>query len=97
MVYNMGKVRPTYIKRTARQLIELYPDEFDVDFEKNKKIVEELTNIKSKRIRNRVAGYITRLMRRKKELEKRALLEAQKAEEESKEAEKEQESSRELS
>ncbi len=77
----MGKVRPVYIKRTARQLIELYPDKFTDVFEENTRLVSELTNITSKRIRNRVAGYITRLIRRRKELERRALLEAQKEEE----------------
>jgi len=81
-VSRMGKVRPVYIKRTARQLVELYPDRFSDVFEENTKAVAELTNITSKRIRNRIAGYVTRLVRRKKELERRALLEAQRAEEE---------------
>jgi len=32
---------------------------FTGDFEENKKIVEARTNVKSKTIRNRIAGYIT--------------------------------------
>ncbi|MCD6457577.1 MAG: 30S ribosomal protein S17e [Thermoproteales archaeon] len=59
----MGKVRPTYIKRTARKLFMLYRDQFTSDFEHNKHKVAELTNVKSKTLRNRVAGYITRLVR----------------------------------
>ena len=59
----LGKVRPTYIKRAARKLLELYRDEFTTDFEHNKRMVEELTNIKSKTLRNRVAGYVTRLIK----------------------------------
>ena len=59
----LGKVRPTYIKRAARKLLELYRDKFTTDFEHNKRMVEELTNIRSKTLRNRVAGYITRLIK----------------------------------
>jgi len=59
----MGKVRPGFIKRLARKLLETYPDKFTADFETNKKLVAELTNIQSKRVRNRVAGYITRLVK----------------------------------
>lgn len=59
----LGKVRPTFIKRTARELLEKYRERFKSDFEHNKKVVQELTNIRSKRIRNRVAGYITRLIK----------------------------------
>lgn len=68
----MGKVRPLYIKRTARQLLETYSDRFTENFDENKKAVAELTNIKSKRVRNRVAGYITRLVKRKRKLEEMA-------------------------
>lgn len=59
----MGKVRPAYIKRTARKLLEIYPDKFTDDFETNKRLVQELTDITSKTVRNRVAGYITRLVK----------------------------------
>jgi len=66
----MGKVRPSYIKSTARKLIEAYPDKFTTDFETNKNLVKELTNIESKKVKNRIAGYITRLMKQKKQKEK---------------------------
>ncbi len=64
----MGKVRPKYIKNTARKLVEMYPDRFTTDFEENKKAVMELTDITSKRIRNQVAGYITRLMKQRERI-----------------------------
>ncbi|MCD6559827.1 30S ribosomal protein S17e [Palaeococcus sp. (in: euryarchaeotes)] len=63
----MGNIRQGFIKRTARELFDRYPNEFTKDFEHNKKKVEELTNITSKTIRNRVAGYITKLVRMKEE------------------------------
>ncbi|MHC1636459.1 MAG: 30S ribosomal protein S17e [Candidatus Methanospirareceae archaeon] len=64
----MGTIKPTYIKSLARQLlneIEVFTDDFDT----NKKLVEEYTNINSKEVRNRVAGYITRMIRRRRKRE----------------------------
>jgi len=63
----MGNIRQSFIKRVARELFDRYPDQFTRDFEHNKKKVEELTNVTSKTIRNRIAGYITRLVRMKEE------------------------------
>ncbi|MFA4639779.1 30S ribosomal protein S17e [Pyrococcus kukulkanii] len=63
----MGKIRQGFIKRVARELVDRYPNEFTTDFEYNKKKVQELTNVTSKKIRNRIAGYVTKLMRMKKE------------------------------
>ena len=40
--------------------MERYPDAFGADFEHNKDVVTELTNIESKGVRNRIAGYIAR-------------------------------------
>ncbi len=60
----MGTVKPAYIKVIARELLKKYPEVFTGDFDENKKLVSELTNIQSKRVRNRVAGYITRKVNR---------------------------------
>jgi len=44
---------------------------FGVDFNENKKILDSLSTITSKALRNRVAGYITRLLKNESiELEK---------------------------
>ncbi|UCC57888.1 MAG: 30S ribosomal protein S17e [Candidatus Bathyarchaeum sp.] len=60
-----GKVRIELEKRLARELVERFPDKFTTEFENNKKLVESLTNISSKKLRNRVAGYITQLQNQK--------------------------------
>lgn len=60
----MGNIKPTYIKRVALELIRRFRDDFSTDFEANKKKVNELTDIDSKTMRNRVAGYITRRIKR---------------------------------
>jgi len=45
----------------ARELVERFPDKFTTNFENNKKLVDALTNISSTKLRNRIAGYTTRL------------------------------------
>jgi small subunit ribosomal protein S17e len=56
----LGNIRQTYIKRVAIDLLKLYPDSFTDDFEHNKKKVSELTDVQYNRMRNRIAGYVTR-------------------------------------
>ena len=53
-------IKPAYVKKTGKTLLERYPDAFGHDFEHNKDVVTKLTNIESKGVRNRIAGYITR-------------------------------------
>ena len=60
----MGTVKPAYIKNVAMELLKKYSELFTNSFDENKRLVQELTNIKSKRVRNRVAGYITRKINR---------------------------------
>jgi small subunit ribosomal protein S17e len=55
----IGSIRPTYIKSVSAELLRGHREIFSSDYEKNKLLVSEYTNIESKNIRNRVAGYIT--------------------------------------
>jgi small subunit ribosomal protein S17e len=41
-------------------LLERHPASFTEDFEETKHRVEQLTDVEAKRVRNRIAGYITR-------------------------------------
>ncbi|MHA1989202.1 MAG: 30S ribosomal protein S17e [Promethearchaeota archaeon] len=59
----MGKVRPSNIKILSRKLVTEYGAKFTLDFETNKRILDQIADMKSKTFRNRVAGYITRLMK----------------------------------
>jgi len=52
-------IKPDYVKRTGAILMERYPEAFNADFETNKESVTKLTNIESKGVRNRIAGYVT--------------------------------------
>lgn len=57
----MGRVRTEMVKKIARELLQISPERFSTDYEENKKAVNELVASKTKRVRNRIAGYVTRL------------------------------------
>lgn len=59
----MGRVRTSLVKRTARRLMELFPSEISASFEDNKKLVSKYVYLRSKKLRNQIAGYITHLVR----------------------------------
>lgn len=61
----MGRVRQLYIKRAARELIERYPDKLSTDFRENRKFLDEILGHVGKTIRNRVAGYISTLLKQR--------------------------------
>jgi len=59
----LGNIRQINIKNIANALIDVYSKEFiPGDFNHNKKKVGELTDVKSKLLQNRIAGYVTRLL-----------------------------------
>jgi len=66
---SLGNVKPAFIKKIALELIQKFPEEFTDDFEKNKVLVEKLTTIQTKNVRNRIAGYIARIMEDRKKIE----------------------------
>lgn len=59
----MGNIRQTTIKNIANDLLKAYPTEFKKNaFQQNKLKVAELTDVKSIVLRNRIAGYINRIL-----------------------------------
>jgi len=58
----LGKVRPEKVKKIARELVKRYHDQFSTDFEANKKLLASVASIYSSKLRNQIAGYITRLV-----------------------------------
>ena len=62
----MGRIKSTLIKRTSRQLIKNSDESFGKTFEENKKSLGNI--LPSKRMRNGIAGYITRLKRNQKKI-----------------------------
>jgi len=60
----MGRVRTKTVKKAARVIIEKYYTKLTLDFDTNKRIIEEIAVIPSKPLRNKIAGFITHLMKR---------------------------------
>jgi len=56
----LGNVRTEQIKRVAKELIKRFPDKFSVNFDENKHMVAQLTQGTTVKVRNQIAGYITR-------------------------------------
>lgn len=51
------------VKRISLELIDRYERSFTIEFEQNKQFLKEIELDVSKKLRNRIAGYVTRLMR----------------------------------
>ena len=60
----MGRVRTKTVKRASRAIIEKYYAKLTQDFYINKRIITEVAEIQTKRLRNKVAGFTTHLMKR---------------------------------
>lgn len=60
----MGRIKTRFVKATGEKIYQKGKDEFTTDFNKNKEIVDKYAQIPSKRLRNIVLGYITRLAKR---------------------------------
>lgn len=72
------------IKRISTELLEKYPNKFGLEFDANKKALNEVAVVKSKVMRNELAGYITSHLRKQAAQEKASSAMAE-AEEESEE------------
>lgn len=46
------------VKKLSTELLNRFPDKFNVDFQQNKKLIDEIAKVKSKELRNQIAGYI---------------------------------------
>ena len=60
----MGRVRTKTVKKASRQIIEKYYTKLNLDFHTNKRVIEEIAVVPTKRLRNQIAGFITHLMKR---------------------------------
>ncbi|MCW3983576.1 MAG: 30S ribosomal protein S17e [Candidatus Bathyarchaeota archaeon] len=56
----MGKVKTEQIKHLGKELMTRFPGKFTTNFDENKRAVDEVTKGTTTRVRNKVAGYITR-------------------------------------
>jgi len=72
----MGRIKSTIVKKTAKQLVAS-ESVFSDNFEHNKKLLGNL--MPSKPIRNKIAGYIARLIKMQKMAKQREDARSQKS------------------
>jgi small subunit ribosomal protein S17e len=60
----MGRIRSKDIKRVSFSIVKNNPQHFGNDFEENKAKINEMKRFEEKKMRNRVAGYVTRIAKR---------------------------------
>ncbi|XP_046836777.1 40S ribosomal protein S17 [Vespa crabro] len=70
---NMSRVRTKTVKKAAKMIIEKYHHRLTLDFHTNKRICEEIAIIPSKSLRNKIAGFVTHLMKRLKHSQVRGI------------------------
>jgi len=52
------------VRRISTELMTAYKGKFGTDFKQNKKILDEVAVVRSKGLKNEIAGYITSHLRR---------------------------------
>ena len=60
----MGRIKSRFVKSSGKKIFDKSQSEFTEDFTKNKQVVDKYANIPSKRLKNAIVGYITRLSKR---------------------------------
>lgn len=65
----MGRIKTAQIKRVTHELMKLHGNEFTDNFETNQDIVNKLISTSSKILRNKIAGYVTKLVKKGKKTE----------------------------
>ena len=58
----MGRIKTVLIKRTTNEIMAKYGEKFTTDFTKNRQVLDGLVQVDSKKLRNIIAGYATRLV-----------------------------------
>src|SRR3989344_2723231 len=61
----MGRIKTALIKRVSKKLVVKFGDKFATDVEQNKRVLSEVVIIYSKKLRNVIAGYVSRLMKQR--------------------------------
>ena len=59
------------IKRLSTEILNEYKDKFGTDFSTNKQFLNEVSIIRSKGLKNEIAGYITKILKRQQKFEDR--------------------------
>lgn len=64
----MGRIKTIPVKRATFEIFNRHKDELPSDFEKLKELLPNYVKTPSKKIRNAIAGYLSRLMKQRTEV-----------------------------
>ena len=59
------------IKRISNEVMNEYSERFGTDFAANKQSLNEISIVRSKGLKNKIAGYITKILQRKAKFDER--------------------------
>jgi small subunit ribosomal protein S17e len=57
----MGNIKTSFVKRAGKQIYDQHKDKLTTDYSKNKELIKQVAEIRSKKLRNIIAGYVTTL------------------------------------
>jgi len=63
----MGRIKTRLIKRVSIEIFKAHKDELKGTFKENRELVSKYTDTSSKKLRNIMAGYLTRLNKTKED------------------------------
>ena len=64
----MGRIKTQQIKRATFEFVQKYREQFTDKFDENKLIIGKLGQFPSKKLRNIIAGYVTRIIKENQEV-----------------------------
>jgi small subunit ribosomal protein S17e len=64
----MGRIKTKLMKRYTFELLEKHEDVLSDEFVQNKLLVEKFTDVKCKKLRNIIAGFVTKRIKNREVL-----------------------------
>ncbi len=61
---SMGRIKTMLVKRKTKELLKMHGQVFTADFTQNKALTSQYVETQSKKLRNIIAGYMTRLKKK---------------------------------
>lgn len=61
--YFMGRIKTQFVKSTSRKLLLKHPEKFSIDYKSNRAALTDMISTPSKKMKNVIAGYLSRLVR----------------------------------
>ena len=73
----MGRIKTILVKRITKQLVSEHKEDFSEDYNKNKEALKKYISTKSPKIKNVIAGYVSRLVKQSNQGKERRTINAE--------------------